>query len=68
MAAVTMRPLRPEENSVITDLLTAAVGDGGQRLESAVRRYREDPDVMMLVAAANGEVVGSWGAPSTDWA
>jgi RimJ/RimL family protein N-acetyltransferase/ribosomal protein S18 acetylase RimI-like enzyme len=46
------------ESGATVELLAAAVGSAGPRLESAIHRYEHDADVILLVANLDGVPVG----------
>ena len=43
---------------VVLDLLASAIGDRGDRLDAAARRYRRDPTAALLVALLDEHIVG----------
>ena len=59
------RPLRVSVGSVdlpgITELLTYAVGEDADRLDQAVRAYRDDSSTTLLIAKAGSDVVAVLG-------
>jgi GNAT superfamily N-acetyltransferase len=58
VTSIEVRRAELGESTEITDLLAAAVGDKGRRLDEALRRYRDDPDVTLLIAVADNHVLG----------
>jgi len=47
-----------DDGAVVLDLLASALGDRGDRLDAAARRYRHDPTAALLVAVLDEHIVG----------
>jgi ribosomal protein S18 acetylase RimI-like enzyme len=51
-------PGKLDDSPVMVDLLAAAIGDRGRRLDETAHRYRHDPSIKLLVAVIGSQVVG----------